>query len=224
MHSEDRYRRAAAASGVGIWNWDLATGELFLDPILKEMLGYEDREIRNHLDDWERLVHPDDAAAVLELARAHIAGEAPVYEIEHRMLHRDGSVRWFLARGSVIRDAEGRAISITGTDADITDRKLGEEALRKAEEIHKRIVDSTNDCVKILDLEGRILHVNREGLNLLEVPDISALRNRPIDEFFDGPLRLAAQKPLPRPAAAGADAFRAPSARSQGSRDGGTSP
>ena len=70
MRSEDRYRRAAAASGVGIWNWDLATGEFFLDPILKEMLGYEDREIRNHRDDWERLVHPDDAAAVLELARA----------------------------------------------------------------------------------------------------------------------------------------------------------
>ena len=63
MRSEDRYRRAAAASGVGIWNWDLATGELYVDPILKEMLGYEDREIRNHLDDWGRLVHPDDAAA-----------------------------------------------------------------------------------------------------------------------------------------------------------------
>lgn len=60
-------------------------------------------------------------------------------------------------------------------DTDSTDRRLGEEALRKAEEIHRRIVDSTNDCVKILDLEGRILHVNREGLKLLEVADVSAL-------------------------------------------------
>jgi PAS domain S-box-containing protein len=194
MRSEDQYRRAAAASGVGMWNWDLATGEIYVDPILKEMLGYEDHEIRNHLDDWGRLVHPDDAAGVLARAQAHIAGQAPVYEIEHRMLHRDGSVRWFLARGSVIRDAEGRAVSMTGTDTDITDRKLGEEALRKAEQIHRRVVDSTNDCVKILDLEGRLLHVNREGLSLLEVPDISALRNRPIDGFFEGPLRLAAQE------------------------------
>ena len=210
MHSEDRYRRAAAASGVGIWNWDLATGEFFLDPILKEMLGYEDREIRNHLDDWERLVHPDDAAGVLELARAHIAGEAPIYEIEHRMLHRDGSVRWFLARGSVIKDAEGRAISITGTDADITDRKLGEEALRKAEEIHKRIVDSTNDCVKILDLEGRILHVNREALNFFEVPDISALKNRPLDEFYEGPLRVTAQEAVAAARNGGCGRFQGP--------------
>ena len=210
MRSEDRYRRAAAASGVGIWNWDLATGEFFLDPILKEMLGYEDREIRNHRDDWERLVHPDDAAAVLELARAHIAGEAPLYEIEHRMLHRDGSVRWFLARGSVLRDSEGRAVSMTGTDADITDRKLGEEALRKAEEIHKRIVDSTNDCVKILDLEGHVLHVNREGLNLLEVPDISVLRDRRIDEFFEGPLRLAAQEAVAAARNGGCGRFQGP--------------
>jgi PAS domain S-box-containing protein len=210
MHSEDRYRRAAAASGVGIWNWNLATSELYVDPILKEMLGYEDREIRNHLDDWGRLVHPDDAAAVFELARAHIAGEAPVYEIEHRMLHRNGSVRWFLARGSVIRDAEGRATHITGTDTDITARKLGEEALRKAEEVHKRIVDSTNDCVKILDLEGRVLHVNREGLNLLEVPDVAALKNRPIDEFFEGALRLAAQEAVAAARGGGSGRFQGP--------------
>ena len=101
MHTDDRYRRAAAAGGVGIWDWDLATSEIYVDPILKEMLGYEDHEIRNHLDDWARLVHPDDAAAVLERAQAHIAGETPLYEVEHRMLHRDGSIRWFLARGSV---------------------------------------------------------------------------------------------------------------------------
>lgn len=210
MRSEEQYRRAAAASGVGMWNWDLATGEIYVDPILKEMLGYEDREIRNHLDDWGRLVHPDDAAEVLARAQAHIAGQAPVYEIEHRMLHRDGSVRWFLARGSVIRDAEGRAISLTGTDTDITDRKLSEEALRKAEEIHKRIVDSTNDCVKILDLEGRLLHVNREGLSLLEVPDISALRNRPIDGFFEGPLRLAAQEAVAAARGGGCGRFQGP--------------
>jgi len=210
MHSEDRYRHATAASGVGIWKWHLATGELYMDPLLKEMLGYEDREIRNHLEGWGRLIHPDDAAAVLELARAHIAGEAPLYEIEHRMLHRDGTVRWFLARGSVIRDADGRAVSITGTDSDITDRKLGEEALRKAEEIHKRIVDSTNDCVKILDLEGRILHVNREGLKLLEQPDISALKNRPIDELFEGALRVAAQEAVAVTRGGGCGRFQAP--------------
>jgi PAS domain S-box-containing protein len=122
MPSDNRYRRAAAAGGVGIWDWDLATGDMYVDPILKEMLGDEDHEIRNHLDDWGRVVHPDDADLVFDRAQAHIAGETPVYEVEHRVLHRDGSVRWFLARGSVTRDAHGHAISIAGSDTDITER------------------------------------------------------------------------------------------------------
>jgi len=99
---------------------------------------------------------------------------------------------------------------MTVTDADIANRKLGEEALRKAEEIHRRIVDSTNDCVQILDLEGRILHVNREGLNLLEVPDTSALTNRQLDEFFDGALRVAAQEAVAAARDGGCGRFQAP--------------
>ena len=140
MHIDDRHRRAAAAGGVGFWDWNLATGEIHVDPVLKEMLGYQDHEIRNHLDDWGRLVHPDDAAAVFEQAQAHIAGRTPAYEVEHRMVHRDGSIRWFLARGSLIRDEQGTPVGMTGSDTDITERKRSEEALRQAEELNKRIV------------------------------------------------------------------------------------
>ena len=78
MQTDDRYRRAAAAGGVGIWDWNLATGEIYVDPLLKEMLGYQDHEIRNHLDDWGRLVHPDDVAAVLERAAGAHRGQDAV--------------------------------------------------------------------------------------------------------------------------------------------------
>ena len=126
MISDQRYRSAVAAGGVGVWDWNLATGEIYVDPLLKRMLGYEDHEIRNHLDDWGRLVHPDDATQVLASAQAHIAGETPLFEVEHRMVHRDGSNRWFLARGLVTRDAEGRAVSVAGTHTDVTKRKRSE--------------------------------------------------------------------------------------------------
>jgi PAS domain S-box-containing protein len=196
MHPDDRYRRAAAAGGIGIWDWNLATGEIFVDLLLKKMLGYEDHEIRNHLDDWGRLVHPDDAAAVLERARAHIAGETPLYEIEHRMLHRDGSIRWFLARGSVIRNAQGTPTRLAGTDTDITRRKRDEEALRQAQEINRRIAESTGDCVKILSLDGRLVYINAEGLRILEINDAGELLNRPFLGFWDGEARRAAEEAL----------------------------
>ena len=194
MATDDRYRRAAAAGGVGIWDWNLATDEVYLDPVLKELLGYQDHEIRNHRDDWSRLVHPDDKTAVFEWAQAHVAGETPPYEIEHRMLHRDGSVRWFLARGSVTRDAHGTAVRMAGTDTDITARKRGEQALRQAEEINRRIVESTGDCVKILDLDGILIYINPEGLRQLELGDAGALLNRPLVASLEEEIRQAGEE------------------------------
>ncbi len=137
------------------------------------------------------MVHPDDRAAVLATAQAHIAGETHLYEVEHRMVHRDGSIRWFLARGSVTRDAQGVAVRMAGTDTDITERKRGEVALRRAEELNRQIVENTSDCVKILDLDGRIVHISREGLQFLEI-EASQLLNRPLTDFFEGEVRQEA--------------------------------
>jgi len=192
VQTDDSYRRATAAGRVGVWDWDLASGEIYVDPILKEMLGYQDHEIRNHLDDWGRLVHPDDATAVFERAQAHINGKTPHYEIEHRMLHRDGSIRWFLARGSVTRNADGTAAHMAGTDTDITELKRSEEALRQAEELNRRIVESTGDCLQILDLDGRLIYVNREGLRLLDLADFADVVNRPFVGFWEEAARQAA--------------------------------
>ena len=186
MPTEELYKRAAAAGGVGIWDWNLETGEIYVDPVLKEMLGYADHEIRNRVDEWNQLVHPDDAATVLERAQAHIAGKTPFYEFEHRRRHRDGSVRWFLSRGSVIRNAAGAPVRLAGTDTDITERKRSEEALRQAEEINKHIVESTGDCLKILDLDSRLIYMNREGLRFLEVDELSQVPNLPILRVLRG--------------------------------------
>ena len=192
MRSEDRYRRATSAGGVGVWDWNLVTGDLYADPVLKALLGYEDHEIPNRADDWRRLVHPDDLPSARERSQAHIRGEAPSFEYEYRMLHRDGSIRWFLARGVATRDEHGTAVSIQGTHIDITDRKRSEQALRQAEELNQQIVESIGDCVKILTLDGRLLYLNNEGLRVLEKTDASELLNRRLADFFEGADREAA--------------------------------
>ena len=192
VSTDDRYRRAAAASGVVVWDWNLATGDVFVDPLLKELLGYQAHEIPDRIEAWARLVHPDDAARVFARAQAHIDAEAPAFEVEHRKLHRDGSFRWFLARGSVVRGPDGTAVSMAGTDTDITERRLGEE-LRQAEEMNRRIVESSGDCVKIFGLDGTLLYINPEGLRALELADAHTLLNRPLADFIDGATRQAAE-------------------------------
>ncbi|NIR49139.1 PAS domain-containing protein [candidate division KSB1 bacterium] len=130
--SEKRYKMATEAGNVGVWDWNLETDELHLDPKLKAMLGYEAHEIQNHMDAWLELVHPDDRSKVTNQAQKHLEGALPIYEIEHRIVHKDGSVRWFLARGTALRNASGEPYRMIGTDTDITDRKGAEEALHKA--------------------------------------------------------------------------------------------
>ena len=101
--SQQRYSLATAAGAVGVWDWNFETNELFVDPGLKSLLGFDDGEISNRPDDWGSRVHPQDAPAAAAGIQACIDGVSDTYEIEHRMLHKDGSVKWMLSRGSALR-------------------------------------------------------------------------------------------------------------------------
>jgi PAS domain S-box-containing protein len=125
---QERYAMATAAGGVGVWDWNLETNEVNVDPALMSSLGYADGEIANHLDQLSQLMHPDDAAAVLARMRESAEDPYPTSEVEFRMVHRDGGIRWFLSRGSRVRRNGGPAY-LTGTYIDITDRKASERKL-----------------------------------------------------------------------------------------------
>ena len=126
-----RYGLATAAGSVGVWDWNLDTNDIYVDPALKNFLGFADEEIVNHLDDWGRRVHPDDGERVMAAAQAHMQGRTSAFEVPHRMLHKDGSIRWFLTRGIVVERKGRRATRMTGTDTDITAQKEAEHALEE---------------------------------------------------------------------------------------------
>jgi PAS domain S-box-containing protein len=129
--SETRYALATQAGAVGVWDWKLETNEMWIDPALKRALGDTDLEIENRLDSWLRHVHPDDAGRWLMDAYEHASGQTASFEIEHRKIRRDGAIRWFLTRGSVVWRPDGRAERIIGTDTDITERKSAEISLEE---------------------------------------------------------------------------------------------
>ena len=116
-----------------MWDWNLETGELYLDPILKHMLGYEDDEVDNTLEGWLSLTHPEDQEKLKRATDAHIKGMTPSLEIEHRLVHKDGTVRWCLCRGVADLDSSGKAFRMIGSDADITKRKEAEGSLIKGD-------------------------------------------------------------------------------------------
>lgn len=165
--SQERYALATTESQVGVWDWDLKTNDLYLSPNLKAMLGYADHEIANHIEDWLKHVHPDDHAATLAAAQAHLAGERDRYEVTHRMIHKDGSTRWILARGTMIRDADGIPSRMAGTDTDITEMKQIEAALRQSHQHVADILESITDGFFALDQACRFTYVNQQAEALL---------------------------------------------------------
>ena len=108
--SKERYALATRAGKVGVWDWNMQTQKFYLDPNVKAILGYSDEEIPNDLDVWATYVYPDDHQGVMEAFQAHIDGKTPEYVYEHRMLHKDGSIRWVLVRGTAIRDTQGNPV------------------------------------------------------------------------------------------------------------------
>lgn len=133
LKSQERYALATHAAKVGVWDWNVQTNEFYLDRNVKEILGYDDSEIPNDLAVWSGYVYPEDKQSVMETFQAHIDGKTPEFVYEHRMNHKDGTVRWILARGTAIRDTHGNPVRVVGTDTDITLRKQTEEERKKLE-------------------------------------------------------------------------------------------
>ncbi len=161
--SQQRYRLATASGNVGVWDWDLTTNHLYVDPHIKTMLGYEDHEIGDHLDAWIPHVHPDDVGRVLTLAHARLSDGQSHYEIEHRMIHKDGSVRWFIARGIVIRNVERRATRVIGTQADNTERR---RVRAEVEEQHRQLAHLARAAM-LGELSGALAHELNQPLSAI---------------------------------------------------------
>ncbi|MGA2113823.1 MAG: ATP-binding protein [Bryobacteraceae bacterium] len=132
--SEDRWQLAVRGNNDGIFDWDAATGKVFLSPRWKQILGYEDSEIENRSEEWLSRVHPDDIAMVQRAKGEHLERVTPYYSVEYRLRAKDGSYRWVLARGQAQWDAAGHPLRFVGSHTDITEQKLAEQVLKRAKE------------------------------------------------------------------------------------------
>lgn len=129
--SEARWKSALEGSEVGVWDWDLATQMVQLSERSKELLGVDGERVPGTLAELTARVHPDDVVEVARSLQAHLDGETPRYEMEHRIRFGPDSWSWVLARGMVAaRDTQGRPLRMIGTFADITERKHREASMQ----------------------------------------------------------------------------------------------
>ena len=123
-------------------------------------LDYTGLSAKQALDwGWGVAIHPDDLPRILETFREALNSVKP-FEVEGRFRRFDGEFRWFLFRGSPLRDQSGKVAKWYGTNADIEERKRAEDALRKSEERWRSVFENSAIGVALTDLNGRFLATN----------------------------------------------------------------
>jgi PAS domain S-box-containing protein len=155
--SEQRLEHALEATSDGVWDWNLATGEVYFSPQWQRLLGFEPGEVPARVEFFYPLVHPEDAARVREGIEDHLQGRTESKSSEVRLRTKGGDYRWFLDRGKVVaRDSAGAPLRMVGTITDITERKRSERALM----FTQFSVDRAVDAVFWIRPDATILYVN----------------------------------------------------------------
>ena len=152
--SEERYALAALAANDGLWDWNLEANEIYFSPRWKAMLGWGEDEIGSSPDEWFNRIHPDEVERVKVGLIAQIQGLTSRFETEYPILHRNGSYRWMLNRGTAMRDAAGKVHRIAGFQTDVTERKMTEKRL-----LHDALHDTLTGLPNRALFQDRLNHV-----------------------------------------------------------------
>lgn len=124
--SRERYALAARGTNDGMWDWNLLTGDLYLSPRWRSMVGRADPTWKPSGSEWMQLIHHEDRKRVLSELEAHLCGDTSKFETELRMEDGQHSYRWMLCRGLAVRDGAGIAHRIAGSLTDITEGKVAD--------------------------------------------------------------------------------------------------
>jgi PAS domain S-box-containing protein len=131
--SEERLELAIAGTKLGMWDWNVKTGDMICNDRWAEMLGYQLRELPQNITLWETLLHPDDNNQVMEKLNRHLKDGKHGYSAEFRMKSKSGDWKWIHSGGRVFeRDNIGNPVRMIGTHLDITEREQAEEKLKNS--------------------------------------------------------------------------------------------
>jgi len=162
--SETRLRQAVRATRSGIFDHDQVADTIYWSPEQRANYGFTADEPIT-LQGYLACVHPDDLAGIWPaVQRAHDPAGDGLFDVEHRIIRRDGQTRWISTRSITVFEGEGaqrRPVRTVGAVVDITERKLAEQALRDERNFTNAVLSNAGALVLVLDREGRIRRFNR---------------------------------------------------------------
>jgi PAS domain S-box-containing protein len=179
--NNSRLDLAMKSAKMAWWEMDIATGAIVFDQRKAEMLGYKSEKFK-HYKDFMALVHPEDYNHAMSAMKLHFSGKKERYETEYRIKTQTGEYKWFYDIGTIVkRDSKGKPLYITGLVVDITDRKLGEIALRESENKFRNLVWDIQVGILLQGPKSEILLSNPKALELLGLSEDQLLGKTSFD-------------------------------------------
>lgn len=160
IQAKEKLQESINASGVGLWDWNLQTNEVYQSLEWKKQIGYEDDEVSASTEFYFSHLHPEDIPIINEQSQKLLEGALEKLELEYRFLHKDGSYRWMYSRASVKRDQNGKPLRMLGSHLDITERKQAEEKITML----VQAIKNTAECIGIADKDFNFVFVNESFL------------------------------------------------------------
>jgi two-component system cell cycle sensor histidine kinase/response regulator CckA len=158
-------RLALGAARVTAWQWDVQTNAVVWSEGAEEIFGVEPDDFGGTFESYLDHIYADDRPRVVAAVQHALSDDIP-FLVEHRIQLGDGSVRWLVGRGNVLRDPDGNPVRMAGITADITERKEAEERLRESEERFRAFSESSFEAIAF-GYRGRVVDANDACLELL---------------------------------------------------------
>jgi PAS domain S-box-containing protein len=175
--SNERFKMATRATSDAIYDWDVISNDLYWGEGLHTLFGYNPKEVTDEI--WESYIHEEDRPEVhMSIAASIENPRRRHWKMEYRFLHVDGSYRYVLDRGFIVRDDSGKAIRMIGAMQDITVQKEKEKQLLESNERFDIVMQATNDLIWDWNLETGSFYRDKEGVRkVYGVYDEASIRN-----------------------------------------------
>ncbi|MBU2549394.1 MAG: PAS domain S-box protein [Proteobacteria bacterium] len=205
--NEKKYRLLAENARDIIFRMGLPEGDFeYISPAAEALTGYAPEAFYEDPGLLQKILHPDWNDFFESFWRSALAGDS-VPEFEFQIVCRSGETRWMHQRNVLIQDEAGRPVALEGIVTDLTERKQVEDNLRKSESFNRSIIQSSRDCIKVLDLEGSLTFMSQSGQDMLEIRDIRPFLGMAYESFWDKD-RDAARRSLEEALAGRPSGFR----------------
>jgi two-component system, chemotaxis family, CheB/CheR fusion protein len=162
--ARQQLKLALEGGAVGTWAWDIRTNAVSGSREEAILFGLDEQGFFKEFIEWKKALYPDDVEYVVKALRNSVEQKKPM-DIEFRIVHPDGHVRWLLSKANVHYDDAGHPVRMLGINIDITERKQAVEALEESEKRFHTLSDQAPVMIWMTDENQHTNFVNKTWLS-----------------------------------------------------------